>query len=808
MPLRFPPSDHRKFSGRRYKRLYSTGNISNRSHNALGILAAHVRTNGFNARVVKNRTSASVYIEPRIYNAPIPEVDQLRQQTFPTAMRQAFRNDPIDDDDRINKQYANIVASQVKEIKDIRKEASGLDASIQDTYDEMSTQALRWAGMVESYGPASDMATFSNLTEDQWKTLSLEPRIFTGLETITNKNKSKVAQALGEIAYLNGAAEISSGGPDQQFTVKELENSLHGLFDEENVMIRTFSDEYVSTLQDSIGEWVVNQWKQELIKTANEMGISEQALYAYVATGDEQARLEEIKSSMNWKKWDGWDGSSPPDTYSEVPSALTLPTIEIKEEEPLPSSDSVEKVLAQSFSTISSNPQMSVREMRLFLAASGWDKIEDENGNHSTTNESVGNRAMVPREEESEEDLKAGYTWVRGHQRKLPAYSRSLNEAWEEYMLTERELMKERYDPDSLRKLDSMVAKAFMRVAMLPPDHPTRQGIANGDFGGLMDTPIVSSLQEWQLFDNESDVLPIADFGFNITPEAKTLYEQMGYDRPDASAVSGEITDPNFDEHNNIAKTYESLALDTLSDKSPSSDHLINQMSHVLNEREINNIDEELFTQSIGQTIQDLTGLLESSNPEHLDWRRRKDIELLRQRLSRFQYHRDEDANGGFSLVKDDGEVVERSELVATGFLPYESKGEKAHENINIYHHNSPPDSAKIKRLQAIATETARRKRWTEHRTGGIGANRSVRAKRLAAEFIYDKNQQGITPNLLQIRHHLNTKMRHGATTQQLGNLLSKDARFHHAGYERVGAMLSGDYNITTWQLTPPIEGE
>ena len=53
--------------------------------------------------------------------------------------------------------------------------------------------------------------------------------------------------------------------------------------------------------------------------------------------------------------------------------------------------------------------------------------------------------------------------------------------------------------------------------------------------------------------------------------------------------------------------------------------------------------------------------------------------------------------------------------------------------------------------------------------------------------------------NTAEILEHINTTMRHGTTSQQLGNVLSKDKDIVKVGYIKRSGILSGGYDICEW---------
>ena len=56
-----------------------------------------------------------------------------------------------------------------------------------------------------------------------------------------------------------------------------------------------------------------------------------------------------------------------------------------------------------------------------------------------------------------------------------------------------------------------------------------------------------------------------------------------------------------------------------------------------------------------------------------------------------------------------------------------------------------------------------------------------------------------------EILEFVNTTSRHGTTTQQLGNILSKDKDIRKIGYVRRIGSRYGSYNICEWALTEQV---
>jgi len=74
---------------------------------------------------------------------------------------------------------------------------------------------------------------------------------------------------------------------------------------------------------------------------------------------------------------------------------------------------------------------------------------------------------------------------------------------------------------------------------------------------------------------------------------------------------------------------------------------------------------------------------------------------------------------------------------------------------------------------------------------------KTVRIRKNIKNYLHDKPR-----NSVEIRDHINSTMRHGTTSQQLGNILSKDKDTFKLGKIIRSGMLSGDYEISEWGTT------
>ncbi len=73
------------------------------------------------------------------------------------------------------------------------------------------------------------------------------------------------------------------------------------------------------------------------------------------------------------------------------------------------------------------------------------------------------------------------------------------------------------------------------------------------------------------------------------------------------------------------------------------------------------------------------------------------------------------------------------------------------------------------------------------------------RTRRLR-QIVYDFLKINGTSEFHEVKDHVNSRIRHGTTSNQLGNILAKDTRFekksmakHHSAYQ--------SYLVTTWSL-------
>lgn len=71
---------------------------------------------------------------------------------------------------------------------------------------------------------------------------------------------------------------------------------------------------------------------------------------------------------------------------------------------------------------------------------------------------------------------------------------------------------------------------------------------------------------------------------------------------------------------------------------------------------------------------------------------------------------------------------------------------------------------------------------------------KTTRIREKIKKFLGDRPR-----NTAEILEHINSTMRHGTTSQQLGNVLSKDKDIVKVGYIKRSGILSGGYDICEW---------
>lgn len=883
-------------------------------------IASVARSNGWNARVVKNRTNTSIYVYPKTYNFPIPETDTLRIQTFPTAMKIA-RKQPLNiDDTRTVKQYKSLLDEQVGEIKNYVSEIQQLDEEIESNNSAILNQSIQ-----NIQSPNSDPLVGeiqSNLSPFQWNTIfsEVEDKLGESLEEkLATKREKLVAKAMGHYAIINTEGQIAN--PEDNFEIRDTDGGFKGIYDESGQLLWTFSESVYDEMTSQANRSLNNEMKERIILNSRQMGMSEHQLFAYLYNQDKEAEIESMTQGLKWTQWAGWDGSAPPDV--ELPDMVTLDDLVADSiEEKVNLQDNKNDIedglkLTASISNISEDidSPLSIGEVRQFLKATGFDKVQL--GSSKTTTDSTQftmDRGVALSEEETALDIvPPGYTRVKTHLRKLPerTYARTLTDAWEDWFENYRDdparwrgIVVEGQEQNNglgvKKKLDIIIANAMLRASALPADHPARKDLADTPTGDLPAKLLTQLAEDDAILEGQE--IPVGGLGDSMIQFGFTPRPQIALDRPDvameimadsrgAERLGMDLMDADINDADQARGVeFESIIemmtddellkymsmtgivpkraqfaspligeigstggypgafirdpwLDAISRRIEQATPIIEANLIRFNAHEINDLEDVFFKESIKDSIMDLTSLTELVGVEHQTWRRGKDIQELTSSdfssipetdLNDIQYYiSEEPGSGGFTL-ETDGQEYTRKELVEKGVLPYRDFGALPHRDgqPNVYRKMNPrlpkdgtldgvldvtPDPPNMntgrgmprltkdqrqKELEDIRAMN-RKRDWIAPRTV-VGAKKNQHIKRNAADFVYDSNMEGRAPNTKQIFDYVNANLRHGATMQALGNILSKDKRFQMVGWENVQSMLSGSYEVQKWTLSSP----
>lgn len=318
----------RRFDSKPYLRVL-------KAKNDLGKLANHLRNRGYNARVIKNKSSQSLYVRPRRYYAPIPETDVSRIATFPIALARATnRKNPsfdvrnaleMDAKALLNQGPPGTLGMNIKPgttdwddlLKDIdraysdnrlqideqEKEITEFLDDLNDTKTQikkLQIQSNQTSSLLEVKDPAT-MAGVSNLTEDQWAVIQGIPEI----NRLFNSDKAGMltdrALIRGLMPYFKG--EISSKNPSD-YSFKVLNDGRVAVIKNDNssrVMIE-FSSDWFDQYYSEGSKQILSAWRMEFVNYLRKNGISEHELLANELMDD----VEKAKDLQYWN-WDNWD---------------------------------------------------------------------------------------------------------------------------------------------------------------------------------------------------------------------------------------------------------------------------------------------------------------------------------------------------------------------------------------------------------------------------------------------------------------------------------------------------------------------
>lgn len=439
------PSQTRRFGGDNFLRLVSSFNRNQTA--VLEHLAKRARTAGYNARVVKNKHSSSVYVKPRKYNAPIPEIDPTRQATFSTAMqivsnkRPTIRPGdpsvfdelptptPLDERGRkIATEYEDIVKSQISEILEELQEIRGIEDSINEDIEDIQLQSA----LNEIDISSGEIGFFgSNLEEKQWNVI--EEKLRGNLDYPDYSSEEMRNQALGDYAWIQDPdLHLVTRFPVQQkYNLDKQEGGIYWLMSEDGVLLRSYSEEFVEAIEGRVEQKVKDEYREQMVYGFRELGVSEHQILAGIITEDREETIQRKSNQLTkYQDWEGYAGAVasfedelfPP----EIPAMIDLP-------EPIEASFMTENQATEIIEQVASNIQLEeitikANNIRDVLETLGLNRREVSPGTMSTLNENrSGPPIYVSREDEeiTNVDAKPGTHWVKGHYRKNPSRARS-----------------------------------------------------------------------------------------------------------------------------------------------------------------------------------------------------------------------------------------------------------------------------------------------------------------------------------------------------------------------------------------------
>jgi hypothetical protein len=821
------PSPRRRFAGKTFNRLASAI-PGPRQRLALSSLAARARRAGYNARIVLNKGSTSVYIRPsrHRYNR-IPETDPQRQAVFPTSFRLAagVGGAPTREADAdISTRFPTIVAEQVAEIQGELNEARRLQTQLDEMYDELEgqgRQALK-SRVAEAHalsiGITPSEQFISNLSESQWELIENQPQLQGREPAIEKQTRHETARALGEITLLNGG-ESSMQGLYYQLS----SGGLVQLFDaDSSYPIRTFSPEFVSDVEGRMKDEMRQLWRLQFTDAMNELGFSEHSIFAGLTADPLRDEISSIKESLDWRDWPGTPADlTPEDDNDAALNALLeegIQELADQEDAAAAASEAAAQRTSEALNQDVPARELTLGEVRGFLRLAGWDRREENDNGHTGANERRGERTIVLRSNENEGDAPAGYTWVRRHLRRLRADARDLTAAWVEHM--DRVGYTNWIEGEEARVIDGVAATGVIRAALLPPDHPERIATTT-HIHGLMGAIATQGLADEQPTPSESEL----GLGSGIHIE--------GPHGLIPSAIRGEASQDDWDG----ANTFEELARTF-----PATANLVHQLEMNINARMIGEMDRETFKTNISVLIDDISSVMAQTAP-HRNWRSTREKQMIDDWLTddtppfehkeRYWMADSDDSNYAWdgetlTIFRERGSprVVSRRRLMELGVIEYEPDA-----NPNVYLRRPPTTEGRKgsalrsplrrglvfdeQRRRMLKPPGAEESRWINPRSPLLQGRRHRRRKQHAARFIYHTPTR--TASTHQLFEYLNSDespIKNGVSMSVLTNILSSDKRFRKAGTVKVAGLsggvkdaeLSGGYEVVLWGLSEPVD--
>ena len=436
------PRNVRRLSGKPFRRIATTRPGTHVQR--LSQIAEHARSRGYNARIVKNKTSTSVYVNRR-YNAPIPETDGLRAAIFPVSLANHLgSNIPLtaagystEQADRIEELYPEIVEEQEIEIGEFKDKIDQRVSTMRDTYEGILARSRLVAGAMEL--PETD-SFFTNITENEWSMLWEHPSMAKVGDAFDQSVDTVVAHALAEHAYIQDAEAVQEMTrytlEEGEFSTMMMDGGNVAVADKDGVILWTFSREAYDRIENETRDQIEGIKRKAFIAGMRELGYSEHSVIWSMLADDMEGEINEMKTKLQFNQWSSWDKENTDALLAElepqsppIPSMIDLPM----PPEPSPQSmddatteaaEAVGSVIIEPYLheiTIKTNDMTSL--IRSVLDSTGMNaKNELASIQGFTASPGTGPEAIVVRKSEDPMNIpgSSGKVWVKGHWRNRP----------------------------------------------------------------------------------------------------------------------------------------------------------------------------------------------------------------------------------------------------------------------------------------------------------------------------------------------------------------------------------------------------
>jgi len=303
-------------------------------------VANTLRNRGYNARIIQNVHSQSLYVRPRRYYAPIPETDPMRMATFPIALVRATSEGYSENPNMIltNPKVADKVARMLTGVGGMTDlgDIDGLSQDVLDLYS--NNQALIDGQTDEVYdyiqrlkNDAREIALLeyqsqrikedltnqqfskggTNLTEDQWNVIQSHPKLANLLSGPKGAALTQWLTISGLLAKLEG--DVTGVSMDwKDYDLKEM-NGMISLVSNSGQVLGEYDKREFAEYFASITPLANEAFKRDFVLFLRKEGKSEHSFLASLLTDDLQASKKELE----YWNWDGWDAESIQDVFDE-----------------------------------------------------------------------------------------------------------------------------------------------------------------------------------------------------------------------------------------------------------------------------------------------------------------------------------------------------------------------------------------------------------------------------------------------------------------------------------------------------------